>query len=464
VNIERFEDIEAWQPAREVTRKVYRLTKKPGLTYSSTISRNMKKPTNRGPDNLSSRNNFWDVGRNAMTNYVIVGNGVAGTTAAEQIRKRDKEGVITIFSDEEIPFYWRIRLNEYLAGEITREGLMAKKEGWYKDNLIDLRLASPVKGGEAKSLFTAGNEKVPFDKLLIAAGSRAFVPPVKGADKKGVFTLRSFRDVKAISEAAARSPEAVLIGGGLLGLEAGNALRKLGLKVKVVEFFPRLLPRQLDVEGAKRLQVLLEGMGFSFRLGAKTSHIAGAQKAEGVVLEGGEEISGGMVIISAGVRPDLELAGSLGLEKDKGVKVDEYMKTSMEDVFAAGDVVEFKGMTYGIWPAAMEQGRVAGINMTGGSEVYKGTTMANTLKVAGIDLASAGDIDAEGKRETTLYVGEGLYKKVVFDQGRIVGCIMLGDTDGFNSVTRLMSQKTDVSNIKEKILSKGFDFAGISGK
>jgi nitrite reductase (NADH) large subunit len=399
-----------------------------------------------------------------MTRYVIVGNGVAGTTAAEQIRKRDKEGGITIFSDEEIPFYWRIKLNEYLAGEITREGLIAKKESWYRENRIDLRLSSRVKGGEAKSLSTTGNEKIAFDKLLIATGSRSFVPPIKGADKKGVFTLRSFRDVKEISEKAAKSSEAVLIGGGLLGIEAGNALRKLGLKVKVVEFFPRLLPRQLDMEGAKRLQVLMEDMGFSFRLGAKTSHIAGTSTTEGVVLEGGEEISGTMVIISAGVRPDLELADSLELEKDKGIKVDDQLKTSMKDVFAAGDVVEFKGMTYGIWPAAMEQGKTAGINMTGGSEPYKGTTMANILKVAGIDLASAGDIDADGKRETTLYVGEGLYKKVVFDQGRIIGCIMLGDTEGFTSVTRLMSQQNDVSSIKDKILSKGFDFAGLAGQ
>ncbi len=397
-----------------------------------------------------------------MTNYVIVGNGVAGTTAAEHIRKRDKEGRITIFSDEGMPFYWRIRLNEYLAGEITSEELIAKKEKWYKENRIDLRLGTRVKGLAAKSILTQGDEEIAFDKLLIATGSRSFVPPIKGSDKKGVFTLRSFRDVKEISEMAAKASEVVLIGGGLLGLEAGNALRKLGLKVKVVEFFPRLLPRQLDVEGAKRLQGLMEDMGFSFRLGVKTSHIEGAQSADGAVLEGGEKIAGSMVIISAGVRPDLELAGILGLEKDKGIKVDEYMKTSMEDVFAAGDVVEFKGITYGIWPAAMEQGKVAGINMTGGVEIYKGTTMANILKVAGTDLASAGDIDADGKRETILYVGEGLYKKLVLDGGRIIGCIMLGDTEGFGSVTKLMSQKIDVSSVKDRILSKGFDFATLS--
>ncbi|RJR17265.1 MAG: NAD(P)/FAD-dependent oxidoreductase [Desulfobacteraceae bacterium] len=399
-----------------------------------------------------------------MADYVIVGNGAAGTTAAEHIRKRDKQVRISIISDEEIPFYWRIRLNEYLAGDIGEKELLAKKAEWYEDNKIDLRLGVRVEGvgSDGSGLVTSGGERISFDKLLVATGSRSFVPPIKGADKNGVFTLRSFRDVKEISAWAGNIQEVVIIGGGLLGLEAGHALRKLGLSVAVVEFFPRLLPRQLDVEGASRLQDIMEKKGFFFRLGAKTSHITGEDSAQGVVLEGGELIQARMVIISAGVRPDLRLAKALGLDTDKGLKVDETMRTSRDNIFAAGDVVEFKGVTYGIWPAALDQGRIAGINMTGGSEYYKGTTMANTLKVAGIDLASAGDIDADGGSESVLRVDEGVYKKIVFEENRIVGCIMLGDTKGFSSITKLMADKKDVSQVKDSILKEGFDFRKLS--
>lgn len=398
-----------------------------------------------------------------MKKYVIVGNGVAGTSAAEAIRKLDREGPITMITEEPMAFYWRIRLNEFIAGDIQEEELFAKKKEWYGQQKIALRLNTRVTGGELreKVVLTSDGERVPYDQLLIATGSRSFIPPIKGSDKQGVFALRNITDARDILAWAKGSKEAVLIGGGLLGLEAGNALRKLGLQVKVVEFFPRLLPRQLDVEGAKRLQGIMEGMGFQFRLGAKTQEITGQDKASGVLLEGGERLPAQMVIISAGVRPNLDLAKALGLETDKGVKVDDRLKTSPPEVYAAGDVAEFKGMPYGIWPAAMEQGGIAGTNMAGGDATYAGTTMANTLKVVGVDLASAGEIDAENKHESKVVVGEDLYKKVVLDQGRVIGCIMLGDKKGFNQITRLMGEKKDISTIKDQILKEGFDFKSV---
>jgi nitrite reductase (NADH) large subunit len=245
----------------------------------------------------------------------------------------------------------------------------------------------------------------------------------------------------------------VLIGGGLLGLETGNALRKLGKKVMVVEFFPRLLPRQLDLDGANRLQGIMEGMGFSFRLGAKTEEIMGGDQVRGVRLEGGEELSAEMVIISAGVRPNLEMAESLGLDQDKGIVVDEKLRTNQADVYAAGDVAAFKGMPYGIWPAAMEQGEIAGVNMAGGDKVYGGSTLSTTLKVVGIDLASAGNIDAENKFESKVFTDEKVYKKIVIEDNKIIGCIMLGDTKGFNKIKKMMSEGRDISQEKDAILS-----------
>jgi len=395
-----------------------------------------------------------------MTDYLIVGNGAAGTYAAEAIRKQDANGRITILTDEDLPFYYRIQLNEYISGDQKEEDLVAKKPQWYEDQKIDLKISTAITGAdpEKKILITSDNQEFAYDRLLLATGSHAFVPPIKGSDKSGVFSLRSIQDARDISKWAQNVEKVVLIGGGLLGLEAGNALRKLGKQVMVVEFFPRLLPRQLDVDGAERLQKTMEGMGFSFRLGAKTQEISGEGKADGVLLEGGETLPADMVVISAGVRPNLELSEPLGLKHDKGIQVDDHLKTNRMDIYAAGDVAEFRGMPYGIWPAAMEQGKIAGTNMAGGELRYDGTTMANSLKVVGVDLASAGNIDADTELDFRVFTDGDVYKKIVLENNRIVGCIMLGDVAGFNQVTKAMGEKMDVSQLKDEIFSEGFDF------
>ncbi len=392
-----------------------------------------------------------------MRNYLIIGNGVAGTTAAENIRKQDKEGNVTLVTDEDIPFYYRIRLNEYLSGEITEQDLVARKEQWYKDRDINLILNTSISGvvPKEKALVTEDNQRLSYDSLLVATGSHSFIPPIKGAGKKGVFSLRNIRDARDISAHANGVKDVVIIGGGLLGLEAGKALTESGKKVTVVEFFPRLLPRQLDAEGSKRLQSILEEIGFSFRLGAKTEEITGDDRVSSVLLEGGEDLSTKMLIISAGVRPNLELATPLGLDHDKGIKVDEHLRTSQPHIYAAGDVAEFRGVPYGIWPAAMEQGKIAGTNMGGGDLTYQGTTMANTLKVVGVDLVSAGDIDTENKLESRVFTDGKIYKKVVMENDRIVGCIMLGDTTGFNDIIKAISEKRNVSQVKDRIVTEG---------
>ena len=390
-----------------------------------------------------------------MTDYLIIGNGVAGTTAAEYIRKNDATGTITLLTDEDLPYYSRIRLPEYLAKEITEQDLVIKKPDWYEDLKIDLKLnAEVVAADSAKKTVTDQNDRTyAYDKLLIAAGSHSFLPPIKGLDKSGAFSLRNVADVRKISAYAENAENVVLIGGGLLGLECGNAIRKLGKKVSVVEFFPRLLPRQLDVEGAGRLQALMEDMGFAFYLGAKTQEISGDASVSGVLLEGGTLLDAQMVLVSAGVRPNMALADMLGLKKDKGIVIDEFLSSSDSNVFAAGDVAEFNGMPYGIWPAAMEQGKIAGINMAGGSERYAGTTMSNKLKVVGIDLASAGNIDAENEMETKIVKAKDTYQKLVFDNNTIAGCIMLGNTKGFNKIVKMMSDKQNVSDIKDTLIT-----------
>ena len=396
------------------------------------------------------------LGGTDMANYLIIGNGVAGTTAAENIRKVDKAGKITVVTEETTPFYYRMRLPEFISGDLAEDKLGAKKDQWYRDHGIDLKLNTRIQDAslEKKAVTTQNTQEISFDRLLLATGSRSFIPPMKGADKKGVFALRSIQDARNIVAWAKNIQKVVLIGGGLLGLEAGNALRKLGKKLTVVEFFPRLLPRQLDVAGGGRLQKIMEGMGFSFRLGAKTQEIKGEDRVSGVLLEGGEVLPAEMVIVSAGVRPALELAKALSLDHDKGVKVDEHMRTNQPGIYAAGDVAEFKGIPYGIWTAATEQGQIAGTNMAGGNASYKGTVMANTLKVVGIDLASAGNIDAEDKLESEVLTDQKVYKKIVLENNQIAGCIMLGDTKGFTRITKMMSEKQNVSQIKDKLFSE----------
>ena len=334
-----------------------------------------------------------------MTTYLIIGNGVAGNAAAENIRKYDPAGKIVVFSRESRPFYYVPALPSFLAGEKTADQIIIHHQGWYDQHRIDLYLDTRVTRIDAGRKFveTDKGQRFPFDQLLLATGGNSFVPPMSGADSPGVFTLRTLADADRIKAAAARAKTAVLIGGGLLGLEAGNGLRKMGLKVSVVEFFPRLLPRQMDAAGAAILARQMEDMGFTFHLGAKTREIAKGPEGLTVNLESGEKLKGDLVLISAGVRPDLSLAQALGLDIDKGVKVDDTMKTSRDGIYAAGDLIEHRGRFYGIWPAAMEQGAVAGAAMAGQAAKYEGTLPSNVLKVVGIDLVAAGDIDADGK-------------------------------------------------------------------
>ena len=390
-----------------------------------------------------------------MKKYLVVGNGVAGTTAAEYIRKNDPTGEITIVTEEDLPFYYRIRLPDFLCGEVEESGLIAKKKEWYQENNITLRLSTIITGGSLKNKFllSSSGEEIRFDRLILANGSTPNIPSISGSDKKGVFALHCIQDAKDIINHASSCKKAILIGGGLLGLEAGNGLKKLGLKITVVEFFPRLLPRQLDGEGGHRLQNILEDQGFSFKLDAITRTIEGNDEVEGVTLENGEFIAADIVVISAGVNPKLDIAMQLGLDCNRGIKVDKQMRTSHPDIYAAGDIIEFEGRTYGIWPAAMEQGKIAGTNISGGEANYEGTVLSSILKVADIDLASAGNIDEENQYDSKVVSSETIYKKVVFDNSKVIGCIMLGDRKNFNRINRAISTGEDILSELDSLLA-----------
>jgi nitrite reductase (NADH) large subunit len=393
---------------------------------------------------------------------MIVGNGIAANTAAEHIRANDREGKIIMFSKENYYFYYIPALPEYLSGEKQVQNITLHNEAWYRKNNIDIHLSTEITQIDSvkKTVTAKAGESFTYDKLLLATGGISFVPPIKGVPAPGVFSLRTVDDANAIKERAKKAKRLVLIGGGLLGLEAGNGLRKLGIEVSVVEFFSRLLPRQMDGPGAAMLQKQMEGMGFKFYLGAKTQEIVTKTDGLEVILEGGEKIPADLVLVSAGVRPEVTLAKSLGLEIDKGVKVDDNMKTGLADLYAAGDLIEHRGRFYGIWPASMEQGKVAGLCMAGKEANYAGTVPSNTLKVVGLDLVSAGEIDADGKMESEVRAdnAKNIYRKIVIKDNVIIGAILFGNINGSEEIQQAIKTQKNVSAFKNELADENFNF------
>lgn len=400
-------------------------------------------------------------------NVVIVGNGVAGVTAARTIKDRNPEAQVSIYTDENHQYYPRPRLYEVLSGEAEPREVHLFSEEWYKKKGINVQLNTKAKSidTDKKELLLENSSKVNYDRLLLANGGYSFVPPIKGAEKAGVFTLRTIKDVLNIKEFTKKTKKVIVIGGGLLGLEVAYSLKKLGQQVDVVELFPRLLPRQLDPDGATILKHRIESHGINIVLGTKTAEILGEKTVSGILLDSGKELSGDLVLFSAGIRANTGLALEAGIKVNRGVVVDGNMRTSAEDVYAAGDVAEFKGTVYGIIPAAVEQATVAAANMLGDEQnVYAGTIPSNTLKIVDVDLTSMGIVNPEEPKYEEIKktdTQKGIYKKLVLDKGKIVGAILLGDKKGVTSIKNLMTQETDITKYKNSILNDNFDYKKI---
>jgi nitrite reductase (NADH) large subunit len=397
-----------------------------------------------------------------MKRYLIIGNGVAGARAAAKIREADQKGEIHIFTEEAYPFYYRVRFPEYVAGEVTIQNLTIHTKEWYQSKEILIHLEEGVNEVNVpqKEVTSQKGKTYAYDLLLMATGGNAFVPPIKGTEKKGVFTLRTMKDAIGMKEFSGGVKQAILIGGGLVGLETGGALLRRGIKVAVIEHNPRILPRQMDPEGAKILQGKMESMGFSFFLNADSEEIFGKETVEGLRLKDGRTVEGRMIIISAGVKPNIKLAQTMGLEIKNGILVNDRLETKIEGLFAAGDAAEHRGRVYGIWPAAQRQGETAGVNMAGGSGLYEGTVVSNTLKVVGIDLTASGDIDPEGKLECMLKIDreKNIYRKVAFKEDKIVGCILIGNIKGNSEILNAIEKRVNVKDLKGLILEDDFDF------
>jgi len=401
------------------------------------------------------------------TRHVIVGSGVAGVTAAQAIRQADPDAEVHIFGAEPYLYYRRPQLWEFIAGQIEQDALTYRPVEWYAERGIALHLGTEVTelNPAARHVALADGTQVAYDRLLLATGARPFIPPCEGTEKDGVFVLRTLDDALAIKAYAREVDTAIVGGGGLLGLETARALHTAGLDVTVVEFFPYLLPRQLDEEGAGVLQTLLEAQGLHVVTGATTTAILGVPCADCIQLQSGAKVKGDMVLFSTGIRSEATLAKEADLEVNRGIVVNGHLQTSVEDVFAAGDAAEFEGRVYGIIPPAIEQARIAAANMvTPSSATYTGTIPSTTLKVAGAELTTMGEALVEGEEYTQLRhadAASGHYRKIVLHDGRVVGAILLNDKERTRPIRQLIERGVDVSAYADQLLNDDSDLKSL---
>lgn len=378
-----------------------------------------------------------------MKQYLIIGNGIAGTSAAQSIRKYDQNGKIDIVTQEEFPFYARIRLPDYIAEVIDVKKLILHQDKWYYDNDINIRTQTKIIDidyHKKKAKDQKGNI-FGYNSLLIATGSKPFFPFIPGNDKKNIFVLRNIGDANNIMSAARKAKRIIIVGGGLLGLETAYALIRKSYSIVVLELIDRLLPRQIDKQGSALIMNLLEKKGFKFKLNAKVRKIIGHDFVKGLELDSGEIVDGDMIIISAGVRANLDIPLKLKLKTKRGTIVNSKMQTSINDIYAAGDVAQIEETHLCLWSIADKQGEIAGANMAGYSQDYEGAIPLNHLSIAGIKLSSAGNIDVENLLDNDIKMREQIYQKFVRKEGKLVGCIMINDTIGFTDIAKKIAGK-----------------------
>ena len=371
-----------------------------------------------------------------MTKHVIVGSGVAGMTAALNLTRYD-DAEIALYTKDNHTYYYRPEVTNYLAGQKTMDEICRRPVAWYEGRGIDMHLDTCVTQvlPEQKEIVLEDGAHVAYDRLLLAPGSRPFVPPIDGVDKEGVFTIRTLADAQAIQAYidTMKCNRAVVIGGGLLGLEGARGLQGMDLDVTIVELMPRLMPMQLDEEGGTILRDFVEKQGYHVRVGDSAQQIQGDERVTGVLLNSGEALQADIVVIAAGVRPNTYLAEEAGLNVNRGIEVDRRMQTSHPDIFAAGDAARCMGKIWAIVPPAQAQARVAASNMAGKESFYDEVTPSTSLKVVGIDVDSIGEVHPEDEEEFTeirrVDTANDCYKKIVLHDGKIVGVIVVGDSE-----------------------------------
>jgi len=391
-----------------------------------------------------------------MKRLVVVGNGMAGMACVEQILKHGPKFQVTVFGDETHVNYNRVMLSSVLAGEKSADEIVINTREWYTRNEIDLRVGVRIVDVDPDAKTVTGNDGsvTGYDTLLLATGSSAWMPPIDGLDKDGVFVFRTLDDTRELMRRSGPGKKAVVIGGGLLGLEAARGLQVQGCDVTVVHLMATLMERQLDPDGGFYLVGKMEELGVKVLLQRTTTAILGNGHVDGVALSDDTCIDADLVVVAAGIRPNVELGYKAGVRVNRGIVVNDYMETSEPDIFAVGECVEHRGVCYGLVAPLYDQGKVLAATITGNrGPTYTGTIQAAKLKIMGVDVFSAGDW-SEQNAEPVRFEDRalGVYKKLTVRDGKLAGVILVGDTSDSHRYMEWLRAQTDLAPQRRHLL------------
>src|SRR5262245_7599660 len=391
-----------------------------------------------------------------MKRLVVIGAGMASGRALEHLFEADPNAYeVTLFNAEPRGNYNRIMLSPVLSGEKSFEEIVTHEDAWYAANRVTCRFGEPVASIDTIAKVVVGkNGNVPYDKLLIATGSSPFIIPVPGKDLQGVVAYRDLEDTNAMIAAATPGARAVVIGGGLLGLEAAAGLRLRGMEVTVIHLMGHLMERQLDEAAGYLLTKDLEKRGIKIITNASTKAIVGEVKAEAVELLDGTVIPADIVVMAVGIRPETRIAKEAGLEVGRGVVVSPNMVTSDPDVLALGECVEFQGQIFGLVAPLYDQAKVVAATLLGREVTFAPKELCTKLKVTGCDLFSAGDFAVNDKRQDIVLrdPSRGIYRRLVLEDNRIIGAVMCGDTAEGAWFFDLIRDGADVSAMRDTLI------------
>jgi nitrite reductase (NADH) large subunit len=388
---------------------------------------------------------------------VIVGNGMAAARLVDELAKVALgRYAIAVVGDEPRLAYNRVLLSSVLAGETASHDIELRPAHWWRDRGVTLKygcVATEIDVGR-RELKIANEECVAFSKLVLATGSTPLRLNVPGAGLAGVHTFRDSRDVDLLLTLAAQKKRVVVVGGGLLGLEAAYGLAKAGAPVTLIHLMDRLMERQLDAPAAELLKSLVERKGINILLHANTAAIHGETRVESLELADGRRIEADAVIFAAGIRPNVALAKDAGIAVNRGVVVDDCLQTGVPDIFALGECAEHRGICYGLVEPAYEQARILAQYLAGGAASYGGSVVATNLKVSGVGVFSAGDfVGAEGSEAIVLSDSRhGTYKKLVISEGRLIGAVLVGDTADALWYLELIRNREPIARIRADMM------------
>jgi flavorubredoxin/NADPH-dependent 2,4-dienoyl-CoA reductase/sulfur reductase-like enzyme/rubredoxin len=362
--------------------------------------------------------------------FLLIGGGIAALSSAQAIRKRNRTGTITILTEEAVKPYYRPALSDFLSADIPDDRFYVYDDAWYEENQVQVKTSCKVISLDTKSknVVLENGDSLGYDKLIIATGARSNIPPFKGVNQEGVFALRNLADARLLKEGIRAAKKAVVIGGGVLGLEAVEEMVSQGLKVAVVEFSPRIMPRQLDETASLRLHQLMRDKGVELFLGLGTEEILGDGRVTGVRLNDGQVLEADLVLLSTGVKPNVELAVAAGLQVDRGIVVDAGMRSSVTDVYAAGDVAQFGDRLIGLWSVSLEMGRIAGATAAGDWVEYVEPILSTMLAAFDREIFSVGEVNLPPAECRVIEVWdpvENFYKKSFVKDGVLVGVIII---------------------------------------